>query len=417
MTFASPETIARPTSDLQRRQPLRCARRVAVDNSRTVAAYQGVPRAKSVAPFGFQALGSERDEADEADSKLIKPTFVRCTCQELAEGELDWLDPESTVLEIEELAEPAPDVSPFDLMVLKAARAKGYRLAFDSRLLGKAYAPFVPLASFVVLDMGVMELDSAAAVARAVHSRTKATPFATQVTTAAEFGCLASAGVKLYEGLWFAQPPATPDRSVRVGYASLINLMNMVMREAEIHEIEDLLKREPTLSFKLLRYINSAGFGRKVEIESFRHAVMTVGMKRLFRWTALLIAGTPAGNIAPAVGTLAIVRGRTMELLAQETLSPAETDLAFVTGMFSMLDMLLNTPIEEALGLVNLPLSVTDAILHNEGSFAPFLAIAKACEAGDEAPLDGLALRHELALPRILEAHSEALGWAEQFGH
>ncbi|RYY97400.1 MAG: HDOD domain-containing protein, partial [Comamonadaceae bacterium] len=281
-------SLAVRAGDAMRGRPPAGARRIVVDQHRTLAGYQLAPSARAPQPAARPDTAHDIGVDDE--TRLTKPTFVRCTCQDLADGELDWLDPHTVVLQIHETAAPGAEAVPLDHAVLQAARAKGFRLAFDSRLLGKAYASFVPLASFVILEMGVLELDRAAAVARAVLSGTKATPFATQVRTAAEFDYLSKAGVTLYEGLWFAQPPATPDRSIQLGYGPLINLMNMVMREAEVNEIEDLLKREPNLSFKLLRYINSAGFGRKVEISSFRHAVLTVGMKRLFRWTALLIA-------------------------------------------------------------------------------------------------------------------------------
>ncbi len=414
MTATHAEAIAAPSPVFNQRPGLHCARRILVDSHRAVAGYQGVPRARTLAPVGQSGgNGIAQPEADAA--KLIKPTFVRCNCQELAEGELDWLDPETTVLEIIELAEPGSEAGAFDLSVLKAARAKGYKLGFDARLLDRAYSAYVPLASYVILEMGVMDLQRAAAVARAVQSGTSAKVFATQVRTATEFEQLSRAGVKLYEGLWFTRPPATPDRSIQLGYASLINLLNLVMREADLSEVEELLKHDPTLSFKLLRYINSAGFGSKVEITSFRHAVLTVGMKRLFRWTALLIASTPAGNVAPAVGTLAIVRGRVMELLALETLPAAEADLAFVTGMFSMLDVLLGMPLPEALALVTLPKSVEDAILRKDGIFARYLAIAKACEEGDEAPFDILSARYSVPVQRMVAVHLEALSWAEQF--
>ncbi|WP_082755084.1 EAL and HDOD domain-containing protein [Variovorax sp. PAMC 28711] len=401
-------------TDVVRGRPPMGARRVVVDHHRAVAGYQLAPSLRGPKPTDADGVADEDPTEDE--SRLLKPTFVRCTCQELAEGELDWLDPDTVVLQIQESAAPGKPAVPLDHAVLQAARDRGFQLAFDSRLLGKAYAAFVPLASFVILEMGVLELNRATAVAHAVLSGTRATLFATQVRTAAEFECLAEAGVTLYEGLWFTQPPATPDRSIRLGHASLISLMNMVMREADIHEIEDLLKREPTVAFKLLRYINSAGFGRKTEIGSFRHAVLTVGMKRLFRWTAVLVASTAAGSVAPAAGTLAIVRGRVMELLALGTLSPAEADLAFVTGMFSMLDLLLGMPLADALALVNLPASVSDAVLRNDGPFARYLGIARGCESADEATLEILSARYGIPVARMTAAHLEALAWAEQFG-
>ena len=247
-------------------------------------------------------------------------------------------------------------------------------------------------------------------------SSTGAVPLATQVRTAAEYQRLAAAGVKLFEGDWFAQPPIKAGKSNRLAYASLIKLLNMVVREAEVAEIEDLFKHEPTLAYKLLRHINSCGFGLTAEIVSFRHAVMAVGLKGLFRWTALLMATTLPDSVAPAVGTLAIVRARLMELLALESLSPAEADLAFVTGMFSMLDSLLGMPMEDALALVNVPTAVTDAILRDEGPFAGYLHIAKACENTDEELLDIVSMRHRMPAERFIGAHLEALAWGEQFG-
>jgi len=371
-------------------------RRVVVDERRAVAAYH----CASITP------------APAADTPaLARPTFVRCTVTELREGSYEHLDAQHTVIEIQ----GAQD-EPWDLAVLQAVRKKGFKLAFDARLLRKENAAFVPLAAYVVLEMGVLELDRAAALARGVHSGTKAVALATQVSSAFEYRHLASSGVKLFEGLWFTQPSAKPDKSVQLSYSSLIQLLNMVVREAELHEIEDLLRHEPTLSYKLLTYINSPGFGLNMEINSFRHAVMTVGMKRLFRWTALLIGSTPSGSVAPAVGTLAIVRGRLMELLALPEMSQSEADMAFVVGMFSMLDTLLSMPLADALGLINLPAPMLEALLHDRGPFASYLAIVKACESADEAQLMLLAARHGVPCERLAAAHLEALAWGEQFG-
>ena len=389
------------------RQPA-LARRVIVDERRAVVGYQLVP-----STYGGTAPAAM---ADLADAGLSKPTFVRCTCPDMAAGQLDTLDPKTVVLEV--LGGLGGDAAGagLDLAVLQAVRGKGFKLAFDTRLLKKEYAPFVPLASYVMLEMGVLELDRAAALAQSIQAGTRATAFATQVRTEAQYARLASAGVKLFEGRWFTTPPAKPDNTIQLSYASLIKLLNMVVREAEVTEVEELLKREPGLAYKLLRYINSAGFGLRVEITSFRHAVMTVGLKRLFRWTALLIASTPAGNIAPAVGTLAIVRGRMMELMALRRLPPVEADMAFVTGMFSMLDTLLGMPLEDALALVTLPPSVTDALLEGNGVFACYLNTARACETADEGLIEISAARHRVSTDEIIATHLEALAWGEQFG-
>lgn len=404
-------------NDFDPAAPPPMARRMLVDERRVVSGYQLVPSEATSQTAG--ACFDDAGTAKSADSatRLAKPTFIRCTCRDLLNGQLDRLDPKTVVLEIRDNAAGDTDGSGLDEAVLKEARGKGFKLAFDARLLKKEYAGFVALASYIILEMGVMELDRAAALARGIRSNTKAVPMAAEVRTSAEYETLVDAGVQMFEGRWYAQPPVKTDKSIQLSYAGLIKLLNMVMHEADSTAIEELLKHEPTLAYKLLRYINSVGFGSNIEITSFRHAVMTVGLTKLFRWTALLITNTPLGSVAPAAGTLAIVRGRLMELLALETMSPTDADLAFVTGMFSMLDVLLGMPLEDALALVNLPKAITDAILSGDGPFAQHLAIAKACEHTDEALLEILSVRNRIASSHMIDTHLHALAWAEQFGH
>jgi hypothetical protein len=136
---------------------------------------------------------------------------------------------------------------------------------------------------------------------------------------------------------------------MRPSQAIIIQLINLMRKQASSAEIEELLKKDPTLSFNLLRFINSSGFGLQCEITSFRHAVMILGLKKLFRWAALLLTTSRAGGSPPAVGTMAVVRGRLMELLALELLPAEECDNAFVVGVFSMLDTMLGMPLEKAL--------------------------------------------------------------------
>ena len=143
-------------------------------------------------------------------------------------------------------------------------------------------------------------------------------------------------GVRLFQGFWFAQPQLVQARTIRPTQATIIQLINLVRQQASTDEIEALLKKDPTLSFNLLRFINSSGFGLSCEITSFRHAVMILGLKKLFRWAALLLTTSRAGGTPPAVGQTAVVRGRLMELLTAELLSPEECDNAFVVGVFSL---------------------------------------------------------------------------------
>ena len=179
---------------------------------------------------------------------------------------------------------------------------------------------------------------------------------------------------------------------------------------------EATLKKDAGLAFNLLRLMNSAGLGMTREITSFRHAVMLMGLKRLFRWAALLLTAARTGGAPSSVGQTAVVRGRLMELLALETLPPEEADLAFVVGIFSLLPVMLSMPMESALGLLNVPEPVAAALLRREGFLGDLLTLAEACESSDDASFDCTAGLLHLSSQQINLAHLQALAWADHLG-
>jgi c-di-GMP-related signal transduction protein len=192
----------------------------------------------------------------------------------------------------------------------------------------------------------------------------------------------------------------------------ILQLMHLVQGDADIRNVEKALKSDLTLSYKLLRYINSAGFGLEVEVESARHAVSMLGYAPLFRWLLLLLARTHTTGFSPALMQAAMIRGRFAELLGQDFLTRREAENLFVVGMFSFLDRLLGTPVPEVLAQLVLPAAVAEALLSREGVYAPVLALVEACEA-----LDGRAIDFSAPLSMTAEdvnkAHLSAIMWAQ----
>lgn len=140
---------------------------------------------------------------------------------------------------------------------------------------------------------------------------------------------------------------------------------------------------------------------------------MMLDLKKLFRWAALLMTTSRNGGVAPAVGSLAVVRGRLMELLAAELLPPEECDNAFVVGVFSLLDTMLGIPLDQALESISLPATVVNALLHHTGVLAPFLDLAKACESANDALFANTSEALKLSHQQVNWAHLQALAWAE----
>ena len=123
---------------------------------------------------------------------------------------------------------------------------------------------------------------------------------------------------------------------------------------------------------------------------------MILGMKKLFRWAAMLLTAARKDGTPSALGHMAVLRGRLMENLVGDLLSKEDADNAFVVGVFSLLDAMLGMPMDQALESLSLPEPVTDALLNDAGIFAPFLRMAKVCETNSEdevnAAADSLAM-------------------------
>ena len=393
------------------------ARQAILDRQRAVFGYELFDRSVQVdqhtgatdAQMLFKLLSNAETDAVASS----KPLFINCTHASLAGGHLDLVAPERVVLEIPPLPITEVDQIQNHLTSLQNMQRRGFRLAFDYSVLTRPYESWLALASFIKFDLSLLKPDSLGSFVRLAQAKSHALLVAEKVETDAQYQQVADLGVTLFQGYWFAKPVMVQGQTVRPAQAHILQLINLVRKQASTDEIEEVLKRDATLSFNLLRFINSAGFGARSEVTSFRHAVMLLGLNRLFKWAALLMTTTKAGNTAPAVGTTAVVRGRLMELLAADLLPPEDRDNAFVVGVFSLLDTMLGMSMQSALATLTLPDTVTQALLEHTGPLAPLLDLTIACETGDDASFAAASTALGLDNNQVNWAHLQALAWAE----
>lgn len=358
----------------------------------------------------FTALSHAGSE-DLVGTKLL---FVNSTHESLAGGHLELLNPAKVVLEVEPLGHVAASEAVARLPILRALRERGFKLSFNHTVLESAYATWLPLADFIKLDLTVLRPEQLAVLVSYATRQSKAQLIATKVETQSQFDLLKSIGVSLFQGYWFSRPAVVEAKLLAPNQASIIQLINLLRRQASTDEIEEVLKKDAALAFNLMRLINSAGYGATREITSFRQAVMIMGLKKLFRWAALLLTASKYGNTSSSIGHAAVVRGRLMELLAQEFMSEEEAEQAFVVGLFSLLDAMLSIPLEDALKLINVPAPVLQALLHREGPLGKLLQLAQACEDHNDIAFDEAAATLHLTNQQINWAHLQALAWCDQ---
>ncbi|WP_139826080.1 EAL and HDOD domain-containing protein [Derxia lacustris] len=343
-----------------------------------------------------------------------KDAFVNASLDALDGEHLELIHPERIVIEIADRA-PAGRIAEIGEQ-LAALRERGFRLAGGGWMLDDAFRAWLPLLGHLKIDVRELPPRDAQRLLGLAALNNKLRLVAERVETREVFERYRDLGFHLFQGYYFQRPRTLGTRSISPAHGNVLQLMDLTRREADASAIEAVLKRDPALSFKLLRYINSSGFGLMCEVTSFRHAVMILGYAKLFRWLAVLFATVGANSVPPALARTVITRGRLMELLALKLLPRDQCDNAFVVGIFSALDAMLGMPMQQVLATLALPAEVTDALLEHTGVYGPFLHLVEACEGGDFNRLGDLALALQLEPYSVSEAHMSALAWTETLG-
>ena len=194
----------------------------------------------------------------------------------------------------------------------------------------------------------------------------------------------------------------------------IVQLIDQLHRGEDIEDLENTLKRDPPLAFKLMRYINSPAFGLSVEISSFRHAIMILGYQRLKRWLALLLATASKDPNMRPVMFAAVRRGLLMEELAKISGDDEMRNELFICGVFSLLDRMFRQPFSELLKTIPVPERVFQALADQSGPYEPYFELVQAIEAGIIYDIKDVADKLLLTFPDLNGAILKAMYNAAQ---
>jgi EAL and modified HD-GYP domain-containing signal transduction protein len=239
---------------------------------------------------------------------------------------------------------------------------------------------------------------------------------AEKVETQEQFEASKEIGFKCYQGFYFSKPETLASKVINPSFDSVLHILNLVSQDAENSVIEDGFKRDATLSFKLLRYINSVGFGLSCEVQSLNHAFSILGRNQLYRWLTLLMVTAGNNSTSPVLMKTSITRGRLTELLGESYFEKRDRDNLFIVGVFSLLDAILKMPMDAVLEKLQLPEAITEALTSREGIYGPFLRLTEACEDADGNEILSLAESLQLDAQKVNESHIAALAWTESLG-
>jgi len=298
-------------------------------------------------------------------------------------------------------------------------RKRGYRIALDN-FVGNLHDIDPLLRAVDIVKVDVAELDALLLPEMIDVLRPYAVKLlALKVETAEQFEQCKSLGFDYFQGFHFACPELISAKRAKPAKIALLKLLSLAMGDAEVREIEDAFRLHPTLAVNLLRLVNSAALRRQQTVTSLRHALVLLGRKQLRVWLQLLLYTADRGNtnFGNPLLQLAAVRGKLMELLAARRPGPESTmvELAFITGILSLMSVVLEMSTSDILDELNLPPLVGNALLERQGALGDMLALVEGIERDDPVGVDA-ALGRVPGVSRsdLVQAQLSAYHWANE---
>lgn len=355
--------------------------------------------ASALSDFGFQeVLGDKMGFLNVSHSVLVSEI-------------LELLPIEQSILEILETIELDENVR----LRCQELKRLGFRIALDDHIYQPQHSPFYKMIDIVKVDIlatDPLELPDIVAGLR----KYPITLLAERVETFDQFEMCVQYGFELFQGYFFERPVILDRKRIDPSGLAMMKLLQQLNEDWDINEVEETFRENPSLTFNLLKLVNSVMVGMREKIKNLRHAIMILGINHLRRWVQLaLFAGNDNRGLNNPLLEMAAVRGRLMELLTmQRTGLPRTSDVvesAFMTGILSMLDALFETPMDHIVETLNLTDDISAALLRREGNLGELLTLAERLEKTDFVAVQNILDRTGITFDQLLSSQLDAFNW------
>jgi len=260
---------------------------------------------------------------------------------------------------------------------LNSLASSGYTLAIDDFIDNESTQQLFKIVEIMKIDISDYNEEQLIKYSK-MGKQHNLTLLAERVETKEEFEMCKALGFELYQGYFFAKPEYIEHQAIPSSKINIMNILNDIMADRSINDIEKNITQDVSISYKLLRYINSAGLHRDIKINSIQDAVKLIGVKPLYRWLSLFLFTNDVDDNSEKINSLlstALIRAFSLEYIAKITHKEIANDL-FLLGVFSFLDTLLSMPFVDILKDISISDDIKSALLDNTGPYSDYYHLA-----------------------------------------
>lgn len=366
-------------------------------------------------------------DEDMASSQILSSTYYTIGLEKITSGKRAFINftqnlledmaplffpKATTVVEILENVKPSGKI----IDALKAIRKNGNIIAMDDFVFSKESIVFLQHVDIIKIDFKSTSADVAESIIKKVSEAGYKTLFlAEKIETEAEFQNALRMGFSYFQGYFFCRPEIIKGRQISTSQVSLLKIVSEVnQHDFDISRIETFIERDVNLSFKLLKYINSAYFKRMREISTIRDALMMMGTDELKRFVTLMAISQMDASKPNALIYTSAFRAKFCELCARASTRDDCSGELFTLGIFSLIDAILDQPMESIMNQLPLAPKIKAALTSGEGPMSHYLKLTEAYERADWASVSRLCSTIELNEADLPSLYIDACAWSSE---
>jgi EAL and modified HD-GYP domain-containing signal transduction protein len=375
----------------------------------------------------------ESIDADQASTRTIINGFVEIGLDKLTNGRKAFvnftekllldnipalLPPQYLVVEVLENIKPTPEV----LRACAGLKRAGFKIALDDFIICDENLVFLDYADIIKVDFITTSLEDIVNFIKYLNGkeRPRSRPLrllAEKIENNEMYSIALRMGFHYFQGYFFSKPVIVEGRSINPMAINRLRIMQISMKkDFEFQELADVIRQDVALSFRLLKLVNSAYFAFSTAVSNVQQALVILGSIEVRKWVALMCLMEVNPDKTIEITRMSLVRARFLELLAPKVDKRADSENLYLMGMFSLMDVMMDSPMSEVLAQMNLGDTVTRPLLEKSGDFYEMLRIVEEYERGEFDVAVAHAKRFGLDEGDLMNAYVEALQWSSMLG-